>query len=111
MGGCCGKKKEEEDGALVESNPEQVGANYIKAQQNLPDVVVGWMQNDYGQLARHAEGLAHALVEGGLARRVAYVEPNANPQGGVARVVEQASIIASCCGVRLSACALAFMGS
>lgn len=46
-----------------------------------PDVVVAWMQNDYGQLARHAEGLAHALVDRGLARRVAYVEPNANPQG------------------------------
>lgn len=46
-----------------------------------PDVVVAWMQNDYGQLARHAEGIAHALVDNGLARRVAYVEPNANPQG------------------------------
>jgi hypothetical protein len=46
-----------------------------------PDVVVGWMQNDYGQLARHAECLAHALVDDGLARRVAYVEPNASPTG------------------------------
>lgn len=46
-----------------------------------PDVVVAWMQNDYGQLARHAECLAHALVDDGLARRVAYVEPNAAPAG------------------------------
>jgi hypothetical protein len=46
-----------------------------------PDVVVAWMQNDYGQLARHAECLAHALVDDGLARRVAYVEPNASPTG------------------------------
>jgi hypothetical protein len=51
------------------------------APDSLPDVVVGWMQNDYGQLARHAEGLAHALVDNRLARRVAYVEPNASPQG------------------------------
>jgi len=29
-----------EDTKLVEENPEQVGSNYIKAQQNLPDVVV-----------------------------------------------------------------------
>jgi hypothetical protein len=34
------KKKEEEDTKLVESNPEQTGSNYIKAQQNLPDVTV-----------------------------------------------------------------------
>jgi len=34
------KKKEEEDTKLVEENPEQTGENYIKAQQNLPDVVV-----------------------------------------------------------------------
>ena len=33
-------KKVEEDTKLVEENPEQVGENYIKAQQNLPDVVV-----------------------------------------------------------------------
>jgi hypothetical protein len=32
--------KEEEDTKLVEENPDQTGANYIKAQQNLPDVVV-----------------------------------------------------------------------
>jgi hypothetical protein len=32
--------KEEEDTKIVEENPEQVGQNYIKAQQNLPDVVV-----------------------------------------------------------------------
>jgi len=34
------KQKTEEDTALVEANPEQVGKNYIKAQQNLPDVIV-----------------------------------------------------------------------
>lgn len=40
-----------------------------------PDVVVAWLQNDYGQLGRPAEAIAHALVDEGLARRVAYVEP------------------------------------
>jgi hypothetical protein len=34
------KEKEAEDTKLVEENPEQVGADYIKAQQNLPDVIV-----------------------------------------------------------------------
>jgi hypothetical protein len=34
------QQKTEEDTALVEENPEQTGENYIKAQQNLPDVVV-----------------------------------------------------------------------
>ncbi|HVQ60312.1 MAG TPA: hypothetical protein VMS60_15535 [Solirubrobacterales bacterium] len=33
-------EKEQEDTRLVEENPEQVGDDYIKAQQNLPDVVV-----------------------------------------------------------------------
>jgi hypothetical protein len=33
-------EKEAQDTKLVESNPEQVGENYIKAQQNLPDVIV-----------------------------------------------------------------------
>ena len=33
-------KKVEEDTRLVEENPEQVGSNYIKAQQDLPDVIV-----------------------------------------------------------------------
>jgi hypothetical protein len=32
--------KEAEDTKLVEENPEQTGENYIKAQQNLPDVIV-----------------------------------------------------------------------
>jgi len=32
--------KEAEDTQLVEENPEQTGENYIKAQQNLPDVIV-----------------------------------------------------------------------
>jgi hypothetical protein len=34
------KQQAEEDTHLVESNPEQTGQNYIKAQQNLPDVIV-----------------------------------------------------------------------
>jgi hypothetical protein len=34
------KQKEEEDTQIVEENPEQVGEDYIKAQQNLPDVIV-----------------------------------------------------------------------
>jgi hypothetical protein len=33
------KQKEETDTKLVEENPEQVGSDYIKAQQNLPDVI------------------------------------------------------------------------
>ena len=40
-----------------------------------PDVIVAWLQNDYGQLGRPAEAIAHALVDAGIARRVAYVEP------------------------------------
>jgi len=34
------QEKEAEDTKLVEENPEQTGSNYIKAQQNLPDVIV-----------------------------------------------------------------------
>jgi hypothetical protein len=34
------QEKTEADTQLVEENPEQTGGNYIKAQQNLPDVVV-----------------------------------------------------------------------
>jgi len=34
------QQKEAEDTHLVEENPEQTGKNYIKAQQNLPDVIV-----------------------------------------------------------------------
>ena len=34
------EEKIEEDTQLVEENPEQTGDNYIKAQQNLPDVIV-----------------------------------------------------------------------
>jgi hypothetical protein len=34
------KSTEEADTKLVEESPEQTGENYIKAQQNLPDVVV-----------------------------------------------------------------------
>ena len=34
------EEKEAEDTRLVEENPEQTGENYIRAQQNLPDVIV-----------------------------------------------------------------------
>jgi len=34
------EEKEAEDTRIVEENPEQVGEDYIKAQQNLPDVIV-----------------------------------------------------------------------
>jgi hypothetical protein len=34
------KEKTEEDTHLVETNVKQVGDNYVKAQQNLPDVIV-----------------------------------------------------------------------
>jgi hypothetical protein len=34
------QKKIEEDTRLVEANPKQTGDSYIKAQQNLPDVIV-----------------------------------------------------------------------
>jgi Glycosyl transferases group 1 len=40
-----------------------------------PDVIVGWLQNDYGQLGRAGEAVAHALVRSRHAGRVAYVEP------------------------------------
>jgi hypothetical protein len=40
-----------------------------------PDVIVGWLQHDYGQLGRPAEAIAHVLADGDLAGRVAYVEP------------------------------------
>jgi hypothetical protein len=34
------EEKTQEDTQIVEENPEQTGENYIKAQQNLPDVTV-----------------------------------------------------------------------
>jgi Glycosyl transferases group 1 len=40
-----------------------------------PDVIVGWLQNDYGQLGRAGEAVAHALVRSPGVGRVAYVEP------------------------------------
>ncbi len=45
------KKTEEEDTKLVEENPEQTGENYIKAQQNLPDVVVVGGEEEAGSSA------------------------------------------------------------
>ncbi|MGH9016982.1 MAG: glycosyltransferase [Acidimicrobiales bacterium] len=44
--------------------------------ESRPDVIVTWLQNDYGQLGRAGESVAHALQASGLARQVAYVEPN-----------------------------------
>ncbi|HWE09016.1 MAG TPA: glycosyltransferase [Solirubrobacteraceae bacterium] len=40
-----------------------------------PDVIVAWLQHDYGRLGRASEAIAHALVRSGAAGRVAYVEP------------------------------------
>jgi hypothetical protein len=40
-----------------------------------PDVIVGWLQNDYGKLGRAGEAIAHSLVGSSVAGRVAYVEP------------------------------------
>jgi glycosyltransferase involved in cell wall biosynthesis len=42
---------------------------------SVPDVIVGWLQNDYGKLGRAGEAIAHSLVRSGEAGRVAYVEP------------------------------------
>jgi hypothetical protein len=46
-----------------------------------PDVIVSWLQNDYGRLGRAGESVAHALQTSGLARQVAYVEPNEGGAG------------------------------
>jgi hypothetical protein len=40
-----------------------------------PDVIVGWLQNDYGKLGRAGDAIAHSLVHSEAAGRVAYVEP------------------------------------
>ena len=40
-----------------------------------PDVIVTWLQHDYGQLGRPSEAIAHALVRSSAAGRVAYLEP------------------------------------
>jgi hypothetical protein len=40
-----------------------------------PDVIVAWLQNDYGKLGRAGEAVAHSLVRSPSAGRVAYVEP------------------------------------
>ena len=40
-----------------------------------PDVIVAWLQHDYGQLGRPSEAIAHALVRSPEVSRVAYVEP------------------------------------
>jgi hypothetical protein len=40
-----------------------------------PDIIVGWLQHDYGQLGRAGEAIAHSLVRSPDAGRVAYVEP------------------------------------
>jgi hypothetical protein len=40
-----------------------------------PDVIVSWLQHDYGQLGRPSEAIAHALARSPDVGRVAYVEP------------------------------------
>lgn len=40
-----------------------------------PDVIVTWLQHDYGRLGRPAEAVAHALARSPAAGRVAYLEP------------------------------------
>jgi hypothetical protein len=40
-----------------------------------PDVIVAWLQHDYGQLGRPSEAIGHALVRSPEIGRVAYVEP------------------------------------
>lgn len=40
-----------------------------------PDVIVAWLQNDYGKLGRAGDAIAHSLVRSSAAGRVAYVEP------------------------------------
>ncbi len=40
-----------------------------------PDVIVAWLQNDYGKLGRAGDAIAHALVQSPAAGGVAYVEP------------------------------------
>jgi hypothetical protein len=42
---------------------------------SVPDVIVAWLQNDYGKLGRAGDAIAHALVQSSAAGRVAYVEP------------------------------------
>jgi 2-polyprenyl-3-methyl-5-hydroxy-6-metoxy-1,4-benzoquinol methylase len=47
-----------------------------------PDVIVGWLQRDFGRLGRPGEAIARALSERpDLARSVAYVEPFAPAPG------------------------------
>lgn len=40
-----------------------------------PDVIVAWLQNDYGKLGRAGDAIAHSLVGSSAAGSVAYVEP------------------------------------
>ncbi len=50
-------KKVEEDTKIVEENPEQTGENYIKAQQNLPDVVVVGGEGESGAPEQSTPGV------------------------------------------------------
>jgi hypothetical protein len=45
------------------------------------DVIVAWLQHDYGQLGRPSEAIAHALVRSPDVGRVAYIEPFAPAPG------------------------------
>jgi hypothetical protein len=51
-----------------------------------PDVIVGWLQNDYGQLGRAGEAIAHVLAETDLGGSVAYVEPFLGREGAPAEL-------------------------
>ncbi|MBS1678047.1 MAG: hypothetical protein JST08_11750 [Actinobacteria bacterium] len=57
------KASEAADTKLVEENPEQTGKNYIKAQQNLPDVVVVGEEGSGGATKPGAEENLPAGVE------------------------------------------------
>jgi hypothetical protein len=54
-----------------------------------PDVIVSWLQPDYGQLGRASESLARALVASGQARTVAYIEPVEIGNGQPARLAAE----------------------
>ncbi len=61
--------------AAVRLGPQPVAAGADHRGVRPPDAIVAWLNNDYGTLGRPAEAIAHALVDHGLAGRVAYVEP------------------------------------
>jgi hypothetical protein len=66
-----------------------------------PDVIVAWLQHDYGQLGRPSEAIAHALVRSPEIGRVAYSEPFVVAAGVRAAAVVLAVVAsdgsATCC--------------